>query len=130
MNEFMSQAFGVLYVIALNIALPAVMIWGWVRWTKREKQWTVFSILSFIGFALASVSGLLAISSSLYALKIGGFPFFDPMLMRIYRWGTLLSATGIIFAMIGVWKLSSLRWHAVISAAGTLMFWFASATGE
>jgi uncharacterized BrkB/YihY/UPF0761 family membrane protein len=130
MNELMSRAIGVLYVITINIALPAVMIWGWVRWTKREKQWTVFSILSLIGFVLATASGLLAISSSLYALKIGGFPFFDPMLMRIYRWGTLLSATGIIFAMVGVWRPSSLRWHALISAAGTLMFWIASATGE
>jgi hypothetical protein len=130
MNELMSQAIGVLYVITINIALPAVMIWGWVRWAKREKQWTLFSILSLIGFALATASALLAISTSLYALKIGGFSYSDPLLMRIYSWGALLSATGIILAMVGVWKQSSLRWHALISAAGTLMFWLASATGE
>jgi hypothetical protein len=130
MNEFISQAIGVLYVITINIALPTVMIWGWVRWTKREKQWTVFSVLSLIGFALATASGLLAISSSLYALKIGGFPYYDPLLMRIYRWGALLSSTGIIFAIVGVWRPSSLRWHALVCTAGTLMFWLASAEGE
>ena len=130
MNEFISQAIGVLYVITINIALPTVMIWGWVRWTKHEKQWTVFSVLSLIGFALATASGLLAISSSLYALKIGGFPYYDPLLMRIYRWGALLSSTGIIFAIVGVWRPSSLRWHALVCTAGTLMFWLASAEGE
>jgi hypothetical protein len=50
---------------------------------------TLFSVLSLIGFTLASASGLLAVSSVLYAHAIGGFPFYDPRLLRIYRWGDL-----------------------------------------
>jgi hypothetical protein len=96
----------------------------------REKRWTFFSILSLIGFTLATASGLLAISSSLYALKIGGFPYYDPLLMRIYLWGTLISASGIIFSMVGVWRPSSLRWHALICSAGSLMFWLGAAACE
>jgi hypothetical protein len=130
MNEFKSQAFGVLYVIAINIVLPAVMIWGWVRWTKREKQWTVLSILSLIGFVLATASGLLAISSFLYSRAIGGFPFFDPLLLKIYSWGALLSAAGIIFAMVGVLRPGPVRWHALVCAMGTLIFWLGAAAFE
>jgi hypothetical protein len=33
----------------------------------------------------------------LYAHLIGGFPFWDPALLRIYRWGSLLSLAGLIF---------------------------------
>jgi hypothetical protein len=112
------------------IALPAVITWGWVRWWKRTQPRTPFSILSLIGFTLATASGLLAISAMLYARAVGGFPFYDPLLLRIYRWGALLSLSGIVFAVIGVWRPSPLRWHAPACAIGTLLFWFAAAMGE
>ncbi len=79
----------VLLAVGFYVGLPAVMIWGWVRWLKHKQPRTPFSILSLIGFALATASGLLAASSVLYAHAIGGFPFYDPLLLRIYRWGAL-----------------------------------------
>jgi hypothetical protein len=77
-----------------------------------------------------TASGLLATSSVLYAHAIGGFPFYDPLLLRIYRWGALLSLSGTVFAFIGVWRPGPLRWHAPACAVGTLLFWFAAAMGE
>lgn len=120
----------VLFVAAIYIALPAVMIWGWVRWFKRTQPRTLLAILSLIGFTLATASGLLATSAMLYARAVGGFPFYDPLLLRIYRWGALLSLSGTVFALIGVWRPGPLRWHAPTCAVGTLLFWFAAAMGE
>jgi uncharacterized BrkB/YihY/UPF0761 family membrane protein len=126
----MNQAIFVLFVIGIYIALPVVMIWGWTRWTKRREPRTTFSTLSLIGFTLGTVSGLLAISAMLYARAVGGFPFYDPSLMRIYRWGALLSLAAMVFAIIGLWRPGPLRWHAPVCAVGTLVFWLAAAAGE
>ena len=119
----------VLFVVGIYLALPAAMIWG-VRLLKRTQPRTWPSVLSLLGFALATASGLLATASVLYAHSIGGFPFYDPLLLRIYRWGALLSLSGTVFALIGVWRPGPLRWHAPACAVGTLLFWFAAAMGE
>jgi len=130
MNGFMSEIAALLLAFAIYIVLPATVIWGWVRWATHGKQWIFFPIVSLIGFVFATMSGLFAIWSIHYAHTIGGFPFYDPLLLRFYRWGALLSATGFLFAIIGVWKPSSLRWHSLVSAAGTFIFWVAAAAGE
>lgn len=62
-------------IVGVYLALPVLMIWSWVRWSTRTQPRTLFSILSLIGFTLATASGLLAVSSLLYAHAIGGFQF-------------------------------------------------------
>jgi len=104
--------------------------WGWARWFRRTQPRTVPAILSLIGFTLATASGLLAVSSVLYAHAIGGFPFYDPRLLRVYRWGGLLSLSGLVFGIAGVWRPGPVRWLAPVCSFGTLLFWFASAMGE
>ena len=76
-----------LFAVGIYAGLPAWMIWGWVRWFRRAPPRTLPSSLSLIGLTLATASGLLAVSSVLYAHAIGGFPFYDPRLLRIYRCG-------------------------------------------
>jgi hypothetical protein len=124
------QSIEVLFAIASYLAVPAAMILGWVRWVKHRQSQTLFSILSLIGFTLATASGLLALSSVLYAQTIGGFPYYDPSLLRIYRWGGLLSLAGIVFAISGAWRPSPLRWYAPACAVGMLLFWFMTGSGE
>lgn len=119
-----------LFAVGIYAGLPALMIWGWVRWFSRTRPRTLPAILSLIGFALATASGLLAVSSVLYAHAIGGFPFYDPRLLRIYRWGGVLSLSGIVFGIAGVWRPGPVRWLAPVCSFGTLLFWFASAMGE
>jgi hypothetical protein len=109
-----------LLATAAFLTLPIVMIWGWVRWIRRKKLVTVFSVLSLIGLALSTASELLAISMVVYAKVKGGFGYYDPSLMRIYAWGILLSLGGLALAAIGVWRQSSLRWHALICSIGAL----------
>jgi hypothetical protein len=112
------------------LALPLVMIWGWLRWFRRNEPRTALSTLSMVGLALASISELLAISMVVYAHLSGGFYFYDPGLMRIYGWGILLSLLGLAFAAVGVWRPSSLRWHAVACAIAILFYWFVQVTNE
>jgi len=130
MNKAVESVMVALLAVGSYVGLPALMIWGWVRWSKLTQPRTLPSILSLVGFTLATASGLLATSAMLYARAVGGFPFYDPLLLRIYRWGALLSLSGIVFAVIGVWRPSPLRWHAPACAIGTLLFWFAAAMGE
>ena len=114
----------------IYVAVLLTTAWGWIRWAVSTYPRTSSSIMSLIGFALATASLVLAISSSIYAHEIHGFPFYDPLLMTIYRTGGFLSLVGIVFSAIGVRKENPLRWHAGICAVGTCLFWFGSAMGE
>jgi hypothetical protein len=110
--------------------LPIIFVWGWLRWWKRTGKQGLFSILSLIGFALATASALLAIVTAAYAKTIGGFPYYDPTLMSIYRYGALTSLAGIGFSSSGVWKPGAVRWHALVCAVGTLLYWLLLASTE
>jgi len=118
------------FALVLYAGIPALMVWGWARWFGRTQPRTLPAILSLIGFALATASGLLAVSSVVYAHVIGGFPYYDPRLLRIYAWGGVLSLSGIVFGIAGIWRPGPLRWHAPACSLGTLLFWFVSAMGE
>jgi hypothetical protein len=116
--------------IFMTVTVPLALVWGWVRWAKRKQPLTVRTVLSLAGFVLATTSALLAIVSLLYAYAIGGFPFYDPRLLRIYRWGVLLSLAGTVLAIGGISRTSAVRWHAPFCALGMLVFWFVGALGE
>ena len=110
--------------LGLYIPLPAVMIWGWVRWAKRTQPRTLPLVLSLIGFTFATASALVEISSELYSLAIGDPIHYDPVQLDLYLSGRALSIAGIGFAISGAWRPSPLRWHALVCAAGMLIFWF------
>ena len=93
--------FGILVVIGY-VVTPVALIWAWTSWTRQPKQRTVPSTLSLIGFVFATASGVVAVSSVAYA-QVHHFPYYDPVLLKIFRWGMLLSLAGILFGMGGVW---------------------------
>ena len=119
----------VLWFLTLAVT-PPLMVWGWVRWAKRKQPRTAFATLSFLGFSLATLSALLAISSVIYGQAIGGFPFYDLRLLKIYRWGALISVTAIICAIGGGWRPGPVRWHAPACSTATLFFWVLAAGSE
>jgi hypothetical protein len=116
--------------ICIVVGIPVALVWGWLRWWKQAKARNLFSIMSLIGLSLATAAALLAVSTAIYAKAIGGFPFYDPTLLRIYRYGALLSLSGIVFSFAGLWGPSALRWHAPVCSVGTLMYWFMLASTE
>ncbi len=127
MNVLISVVFVIL--VALGFVSPVILIWGWVRWAGQPKLRTVPSILSLTAFVFATASATLAVSSIIYA-GFHGFPYFDPLLLKVFRGGGILSLAGIFFGVGGVWQKSSLRWYAPVCALGTLAFWMFAAAGE
>ncbi len=123
-----SMIFGILIVLGYGVA-PVTLIWGWARWGVQPKLKTATSIFSLIGFSFATASAGLAVSSAVYA-QIHGFRYYDPLLLRIFRWGLLLSLAGILFGVAGLWRKNSLRWQTPVCALGTLAFWVVAASGE
>src|SRR5215472_5519914 len=90
----------ILFVLWISViaGVPTMLAWGWARWARRKPRLTPSAALSIAGFSLATASALLAIAAAVYAQAIGGFPYYDPRLLRIYRWGALLSLSASILA--------------------------------
>jgi hypothetical protein len=129
MSTSVQVAVGILVVLSYLLS-PVMLIWGWARWFRRPKLRTMPVILSPLGFILATASALLALSAAAYALVTGGFPYYDPLLMRIVGIGALLSLGGLVLGIGGLRQRNSLRWHAPVCATATLAFWILSAVGE
>lgn len=118
-----------LLLISAYIAVPVVLVTGWIRWRRRPSGDPGLRI-SLIGFVLGSASALLAACSILVAFLSGGFRYYDPVLLQIYRIGILLSLGGLVCAAIGAFRRSILRWHALVLSLGMLALWFMWAAGE
>jgi hypothetical protein len=108
---------------------PVMLICGWAKWVRQPKLWTAPATLSLIGQVLATASALLAIAAVAYA-QIHHFPHQDPMLIKFYRLGILLSRGGALFGVAGIWRTSAMRWFAPLAALSTLGFWMLAATSE
>jgi len=85
---------------------------------------------SLAAFILASVSAALEIGSGTCAQFMNGFPFEDPALLRIYRWGLLLAFLGFVTGLFGITKKTPLRWKAPALSTVLLLLWMAQAMGE
>jgi hypothetical protein len=129
MNFEMKIFFGLMVAAAYLIA-PVMLIWGWVRWFKRREAIDRPFFLALIGFILSTASALLAIASVAYAGSIHGFSYYDPRLLRIYRWGGLLSLGGMVLGFTGSSRPNSLRWQAPLAGLGMLAFWLIAAESE
>ncbi len=122
----MHQTIFVILAVLIWSVVPAALIWGWVRWARHEKPWMTFPILSLTGFALATLSDLLAIAGALYLQRAGDFKLFNRAFIVLWDKGPALSIVGIVFGLAGLGGRSSLRWFAPICAAGALLFWIES----
>lgn len=92
------MAVGIIFVLGVYVAVPVVLVMGWVRWVRYGQIGRTWPSLA--GFSLGTASALLAVGSMVYAGMIGGFRYYDPTLLRIYRW--------VFYSPLPV--LSSERW--------------------
>jgi len=116
-------------LILAYAGLPAGIVWGWMRWIREQRKATVAGILSLIGFAFATLAGLLAVGAVLFGGP-GSYAYYDPRLLRIFRSGLLLSLVGFGFGMCGVWRSNPLRWLSPSCAFGMFLFWLLMASME
>jgi hypothetical protein len=121
-----------LIAVATTLFIPALVLWGWIRWTKHRNTYprSRSSLFSLIGFSLATGSATLALATHLYARFVHSFPFYDPTLMKIYAIGCLLSIVGIALAFAGTGRPNAVRWLAPVCAVGTLVFWLLAMSSE
>jgi hypothetical protein len=62
-----------------------------------------------------------------WAVARGGFPFYDPVLLRCYGIGLLLGLGGFVTSLPGKGKL---RWPACFISFAMVFMWFVAASGE
>jgi hypothetical protein len=111
------------------LVTPTVLILGWVRWSRRRDSRLRAATLSLLSFAFASCSALLGLVT-LGAAQVHHFGFYDPVLMRIYGCGAVLSCISLLLSLAGLLRPNTLRWYAPACALGTLAFWIMAAAGE
>ena len=126
----MFPAILLILLIASYVDVPVMLVWGWRRWSRRPRQKNPFATISFIAFSIGSVSSLLLIVTVLWSLIRGGFAWYDPVLLRIFAIGLLLSILALVISLGGVWKANPLRWHAPALSLGMLLIWAIWTAGE
>jgi len=96
-----------------------------LRFRNATPQWR--SLGGVVAVALGTASAMLYVGTGLYARTIGGFPFYDPTLLRIYRYGALTALLGLVLAIV-----SRSRVRAVAFGFSGFMFllWVLAAEGE
>jgi peptidoglycan biosynthesis protein MviN/MurJ (putative lipid II flippase) len=109
--------------VVITLTVPALLLWGWLRWSQNDSPGSRSSSFSLIGFSLATASAVLALSTHLYVRFFRNLPLQGPTLMKIYACGCLLSVAGIAFAVAGSGRPNPVRWLAPVCAVGTLVFW-------
>ncbi len=111
----------------LPLLILAWALWRWLRTAPRivEPAWRSYMAIGAIGFAGAS--SMLWLISLIWAMVIGGFPFYDPVLLRFYRWGFLTSALGLLISFAGKGRL---KWPSCGLSLLMALLWMMAASSE
>jgi hypothetical protein len=101
-----------------------------MAWTRRSPRHHTSLLFALASFSLVTVSLGIAVWAMLYARKIGGFPHYSPLLMRIFRSGLGLSLAAVIIAFQGLPPRSTNRRLLLTLSLGPQLFWFLTMMGE
>jgi hypothetical protein len=87
---------------------PAVLfcvVWRWIRSSPiiAEPAWRGYTSAGAVGLAATSVG--LWVTSLTWARAIGGFGYYDPVLLGFFRWGSLTGLAGLAASLAGKGKL-------------------------
>jgi hypothetical protein len=133
-----TPAHGMVWVNAYAVASVVLAFVAAPLYVFRERRKNAFAIpgrpalavCSGVAWTLALASAVLYFGSIVWANVRGGFRFYDPVLMRIYGYGTLLSLRGIVFGLLSVWRGRKVRWGAGALSIVMTALWFIAAMGE
>ena len=118
-------------LLPLLLGLPVLMlVWALWRWWHTapliiQPAWR--SYVAFIAITLGGISSLLWLVSIVWAGVIGGFAYYDPVVLRFYRWGFFTGVAGFLISFAGKGKL---RWPACGLSFLMAMLWMMAATSE
>jgi len=120
-----------LFVAVVLGGLAAWVVWGWTSWARhRSEARSVGAVCSLVGFIFACLSAGLEIGTVLYAQAIGGFPFNDPTLLKIYGLGLIAALLGVVCGLCGVGSKGPLRWKTLALSTFLSLLWFWHAMSE
>src|SRR5215469_15186469 len=114
----------------LMVIPSGLLVWALQRWIQSKPRFELphwRSYTAFAAFCVSAASVTLWVFTGIWALARGGFPYYDPVLLRLYSFGFFSSLTALLISLPGKGKL---RWPAC--GIGVLMtfLWFAAATSE
>jgi hypothetical protein len=81
---------------------PLCLVWTWIRVARHNQLRDRKSWASAAALILATCSGLLALGTYVFAGAKGGFAYYDPQLLHIFRVGLLLSSLALMASLIGI----------------------------
>jgi hypothetical protein len=122
----------ILWSVAIGtvVAVPVLLLWGWVRWAKDHTPRSTSCTLALLGLCFATASAFLALTTHLYARFVRSFSSHDPTLLKIYLFGCAFSSLAILFSVGGSGRRGPLRSLAPVCAFATLLFWLIAMTSE
>jgi|SRR5580658_8749462 hypothetical protein len=126
----MSNLWDPVLLVLAYVLTPFCIIWTWVRFIRHSRLRDRSSWPSITALMLTTCSALLALAALAFSGATGGFAYYDPRLLRIFRIGLLLSSLASLAGLIGTAFRSPLRWQAPIASLGMLIFWFLAAVAE
>jgi hypothetical protein len=122
----LSYLFGGLWVGLPPTAL-LLILWHWMRTSPKIAKPAWRGYFAVGAATLAAISVLLWVASFVWARKIGGFAYYDPVLMRFYRWGAVTGLCGLVAGFGGTGKL---KWPVCGLATFMTLLWIIAAAGE
>jgi hypothetical protein len=118
-----------LYLVCWVLA-PVTLGWAFRRWWRSEPRFELpvwRSQLAFAAFSLGGLSVTLWFVLVIWSMARGGFPYYDPILLRCYGVGLLLGFGGFLFGLPGKGKL---RWPACLISSAMVFMWLIAASME
>ena len=125
-DAVLSYLFGGLWV-GLPPAALILILWHGMRRSPRVAEPTWRGYFAIVAAGLAGISVALWVGSFVWAHRIGGFAYYDPVLMRFYRWGSVTGLGGLVCGFGGAGKL---KWPVCGLATIMTLLWLIAATGE
>lgn len=114
-------------LILLVLAILCYLAWCCITWFNSptrypEPAWR--SRVAAVGFVLASGSSLVYLVGGFYALAVGGFPHYHPLLVTMIRVGFFVATAGFLFGILGK---GMLRMPTLVASVAMAVVWFVTA---
>jgi hypothetical protein len=90
-----------------------------------KPAWRGYTAVGAVG--LSGISVCLWVTSLIWARAIGGFGYYDPVLLQFFRWGSVTGLAGLAASFVATGKL---RWPTCGLSMLMVLLWFMAAMGE
>jgi len=113
--------------LLLAVIIVASSLYVAITITHGQTPFGWRTTAGLVAWVIGSCSAVLFLVTVIYAHRIGGFPYYDPLLASIYRYGCLSAFVGLAVGVAGIGRVRV----AVVVLSGTMLtLWLICATSE